>query len=143
MGGGCTGQRGGHEENGRKGKTSVAMQTRGSILNLLLSSSFLPHSSLPSLPPHPPLPAQERAGRTGNLALGGSEEGGRVDGESSVSCCWPDAAGKKYYEAMKDDKWRFGETPEFTSEVRAGGRKRVRLAGRHQLEGRFESPMPW
>ena len=50
---------------------------------------------------------------------------------------------KKYYEAMKDNKWRFGETPEFTCGVDRGGREGMRLLGRHELEGRFESPMPW
>ena len=37
------------------------------------------------------------------------------------------AALKETYEAIRDEKWRFGETPEFS----------------HVLEGRFESPAPW
>ena len=35
--------------------------------------------------------------------------------------------GQSKYEEIKDEKWRFGETPEFS----------------HHLEGRFESPSPW
>mmetsp|Transcript_48400 Transcript_48400/g.96933 ORF Transcript_48400/g.96933 Transcript_48400/m.96933 type:complete len:143 (-) Transcript_48400:197-625(-) len=34
---------------------------------------------------------------------------------------------QKVVEEMKDDKWRFGETPAFS----------------HHLESRFESPSPW